>query len=66
MFNEFKSGEKGHMAFVQEVNATGEGDPFHETIGLVTLEDIIEIRIFCIVTIEHVCKLNEKNSFEQR
>ena len=42
MFNEFKSGEKGHMAFVQEVNATGEGDPFHETIGLVTLEDIIE------------------------
>ena len=42
MFNEFKSGEKGHMAFVQEVNASGEGDPFYETIGLVTLEDIIE------------------------
>merc|ERR1719490_736375 len=42
MFNEFKSGEKGHMAFVQEVNASGEGDPFYETVGLVTLEDIIE------------------------
>ena len=42
MFNEFKSGEKGHMAFVQEVNTSGEGDPFYETIGLVTLEDIIE------------------------
>ena len=42
MFNEFKSGEKGHMAFVQEANCSGEGDPFYETIGLVTLEDIIE------------------------
>ena len=42
MFNEFKSGEKGHMAFVQEANWSGEGDPFYETIGLVTLEDIIE------------------------
>merc|ERR1719411_673048 len=42
MFNEFKSGEKGHMAFVQEVNTSGEGDPFYETIGLVTLEDIID------------------------
>ena len=42
MFNEFKSGEKGHMAFVQDVNTSGEGDPFYETVGLVTLEDIIE------------------------
>ena len=33
MFNEFKSGEKGHMAFVQEVNTVGDGDPFYETIG---------------------------------
>lgn len=42
MFNEFKSGEKGHMAVVQEINSEGEGDPFYETVGLVTLEDIIE------------------------
>ena len=42
VFNEFKSGEKGHMAFVQDVNTSGDGDPFYETIGLVTLEDIIE------------------------
>merc|ERR1712001_239435 len=35
MFNAFKSGEKGHMAFVQDVNSSGEGDPFYETIGLV-------------------------------
>jgi metal transporter CNNM len=42
MFNEFKSGEKGHMAFVQEICDTGDGDPYYETIGLVTLEDIIE------------------------
>ena len=42
MFNDFKSGDKGHMAFVQEINSIGDGDPFYETVGLVTLEDIIE------------------------
>jgi len=64
MFNEFKSGEKGHMAFVQvkhfsvksynifthlmsfimfqTVNDSGDGDPFYETIGIITIEDIIE------------------------
>lgn len=42
MFNEFKGGDKGHMAFVQDINNEGDGDPFYETIGLVTLEDIIE------------------------
>ena len=42
MFNEFKTGDKGHMAIVQTINTEGEGDPFHETIGLVTMEDIIE------------------------
>lgn len=35
-------GNKGHMAFVHRVNNDGEGDPFYETIGLVTLEDVIE------------------------
>ena len=42
MFDEFKSGEKGHLALVQEVNTDGDSDPFYETVGLVTLEDIIE------------------------
>lgn len=42
MFKEFKEGHKGHMAFVHRVNSEGEGDPFYETIGLVTLEDVIE------------------------
>jgi len=42
MFDEFKSGDKGHMAMVQEANNEGEGDPYYETIGLLTLEDIIE------------------------
>jgi len=42
MFDEFKSGEKGHLALVQEVNTEGDSDPFYETVGLVTLEDIIE------------------------
>ncbi|XP_020286791.1 metal transporter CNNM4 [Pseudomyrmex gracilis] len=42
MFKQFKEGNKGHMAFVQRVNNEGEGDPFYEVIGLVTLEDVIE------------------------
>jgi len=42
MFNEFKSGEKGHLAVVQAINNEGEGDPYYETVGIVTLEDIIE------------------------
>lgn len=42
IFKEFKEGRKGHMAFVHRVNREGEGDPFYETVGLVTLEDVIE------------------------
>ncbi|KAJ2938677.1 hypothetical protein O0L34_g12004 [Tuta absoluta] len=42
MFKQFKDGHKGHMAFVHRINSEGEGDPFYETIGLVTLEDVIE------------------------
>ncbi|KAK6635699.1 hypothetical protein RUM44_000953 [Polyplax serrata] len=42
LFKHFKDGNKGHMAFVTRVNAEGEGDPFYEAIGLVTLEDVIE------------------------
>ncbi|XP_035894574.1 metal transporter CNNM4 isoform X2 [Anopheles stephensi] len=42
MFKEFKSGTFGHMAFVQRVNSDGDGDPFYETLGLITLEDVIE------------------------
>lgn len=30
------------MAMVQKVNNEGEGDPFYEVMGLVTLEDVIE------------------------
>ncbi|XP_049821348.1 unextended protein isoform X2 [Aethina tumida] len=42
MFKIFKDGNKGHMAFVHRVNNEGEGDPFYETVGLITLEDVIE------------------------
>ena len=42
MFDEFKSGEKGHMAVVIELNDEGEVDPFYESVGLITLEDIVE------------------------
>ena len=33
---------KSHLAIVQRVNNEGEGDPFYEVRGIVTLEDIIE------------------------
>ncbi|XP_053276679.1 metal transporter CNNM4 [Pleuronectes platessa] len=41
MLEEFKKG-KSHLAIVQKVNNEGEGDPFYEVCGLVTLEDVIE------------------------
>nr|XP_029494341.1 metal transporter CNNM4-like [Oncorhynchus nerka] len=41
MLEEFKKG-KSHLAIVQKVNDEGEGDPFYEVLGLVTLEDVIE------------------------
>uniref|UniRef100_H3DDW3 Metal transporter n=1 Tax=Tetraodon nigroviridis TaxID=99883 RepID=H3DDW3_TETNG len=41
MLEEFKKG-KSHLAIVQKVNNEGEGDPFYEVVGLVTLEDVIE------------------------
>ena len=30
------------MAIVRRVNNEGDGDPFYETLGVVTLEDVIE------------------------
>ncbi|XP_075221674.1 metal transporter uex isoform X6 [Lycorma delicatula] len=42
LFKQFKEGNKGHMAFVHRVNNEGEGDPFYETVGIITLEDVIE------------------------
>ena len=30
------------MSFVRRVNNSGPGDPFYETLGVVTLEDVIE------------------------
>ncbi|XP_077991923.1 metal transporter CNNM2-like [Glandiceps talaboti] len=41
MLEEFKKG-KCHMAFVNRVNNEGDGDPFYEVLGIVTLEDVIE------------------------
>uniref|UniRef100_A0A287CXN3 Metal transporter n=1 Tax=Ictidomys tridecemlineatus TaxID=43179 RepID=A0A287CXN3_ICTTR len=41
MLEEFKKG-KSHLAIVQKVNNEGEGDPFYEVLGLVTVEDVIE------------------------
>lgn len=39
--DEFKKG-RSHMAFVQRITAEGDMDPFYETVGVVTLEDVIE------------------------
>lgn len=40
-FKVFKTG-KAHMSLVLQINDTGEGDPFYEVKGVVTIEDIIE------------------------
>ena len=36
-----------HLAFVRRVNQDGPGDPFYETLGVITLEDVIEEIIQC-------------------
>ncbi|XP_062376383.1 metal transporter CNNM1 [Sardina pilchardus] len=41
MLEQFKKG-KSHLAIVHRVNNEGEGDPFYEVMGIVTLEDVIE------------------------
>uniref|UniRef100_UPI00398F75A1 metal transporter CNNM1-like isoform X1 n=1 Tax=Pristiophorus japonicus TaxID=55135 RepID=UPI00398F75A1 len=41
VLEEFKKG-KSHLAIVQRVNNDGDGDPFYEVLGIITLEDIIE------------------------
>ena len=30
------------MAVIRRVNSEGEGDPYYETLGVLTLEDVIE------------------------
>jgi len=32
---------QSRMAFVQRVNDEGPGDPFYETLGMITFEDVI-------------------------
>ncbi|OQV26089.1 Metal transporter CNNM2 [Hypsibius exemplaris] len=41
MLEDFKKGHS-HMAFIQQYHSDGEHDPTYKTIGVVTLEDIIE------------------------
>ncbi|KAI1305983.1 Metal transporter CNNM4 [Halotydeus destructor] len=41
VLEDFKQG-KSHMAFVRNIYDTGEGDPYYEITGVVTLEDVIE------------------------
>lgn len=41
LLEQFKR-EHSHLAIVDRVNDAGEGDPFYEAVGIVTLEDIIE------------------------
>lgn len=41
LLEQFKTGAF-HMSIVQRVNSEGDGDPFYEVVGIVTLEDVIE------------------------
>lgn len=40
VFRQFKTGQHGHMAFVRRIS--NDGNPYSETIGIITLEDVIE------------------------
>lgn len=42
MLKTFREGNKGHMALVQRINDDGPGDSVYETVGVVTLEDVLE------------------------
>ncbi|XP_076101621.1 unextended protein-like [Mytilus galloprovincialis] len=41
MLTEFRQGHS-HLAVIRRVNSEGDGDPFYETLGVLTLEDVIE------------------------
>lgn len=41
LLNLFKQGSS-HFAIVQKINKEGPGDPFYESVGIVTLEDVLE------------------------
>ncbi|XP_062870154.1 metal transporter CNNM4 [Trichomycterus rosablanca] len=60
MLDEFKKG-KSHLAIVQRVNNEGEGDPFYEVLGLVTLEDVIEEIIKCEILDESDLYTDNRN-----
>ncbi|XP_045890624.1 metal transporter CNNM4-like isoform X1 [Micropterus dolomieu] len=60
MLEEFKKG-KSHLAIVQKVNNEGEGDPFYEVLGLVTLEDVIEEIIKCEILDESDLYTDNRN-----
>lgn len=43
---------KSHMAFARQIYDTGEGDPYYEVTGVVTLEDVsnhlVKLKVFTI------------------
>ncbi|CAC5420325.1 CNNM [Mytilus coruscus] len=41
MLYEFRQGHS-HLAVIRRVNSEGEGDPYYENLGVLTLEDVIE------------------------
>ncbi len=51
VLKDFKEGHKGHMAFVRRSTCI-DGESGYETIGLVTLEDVIEelIQVYLLCT----------------
>jgi CBS domain containing-hemolysin-like protein len=54
------AGSRGHMAFVQKVNDEGPGDPYYETIGVVTMEDVLEELLQADILDETDGKSNKK------
>lgn len=56
----FRQG-RGHMAIVRDVNNQGQGDPFYEFLGIITLEDIIEEILGHDIMDETECFVDDNN-----
>jgi metal transporter CNNM len=55
MLQEFRTG-RSHLAVVREVIVSGSGDPHYETVGIVTMEDVVE----------ELLRASIKDEFDQR
>lgn len=61
VLQEFRTG-KSHLAAVKQVTVSGGGDPHYETVGIVTMEDVVEELIRANIEDEFDVRDNDPNS----